>query len=424
MLGLQKKSQKDVTREIWNRLLASSPYLLKSKGTKQGLKGVIAAFGIPTSILRIQEYGGPRISGEPDFEIKQRFTKAVDFQGSEYIESPWYYTGNDRSPDTIEFRFKAKKEDDMFLAAKHKTSAGDLEASIFLKNVSGSDGKGQITFMLSDYGAGATERSMSLAAQPVYNGEYWSVMLRRRSHLSNISGLTSSFSDQVISSSNAATQSYDLYAGYYDSGIDEIIVKQSGSMTVTGSLNENYYATGSGVNNRWYIGGRAANTNSTGINMLSGSIMEWRYWNTPLTASAFWNHVAAPKAVNGNHVSSSFYDMDLRFSMDDNANLNSTPNIIKDYSLTGGQLYATASGFPDRLNFSNVSDRQKAFIPKIGLNKMSNKLRIENSILKAPDGTLANLSTTERVEVSTFDTAGLDSNKLGIFFPSKAIFCL
>jgi len=414
-----KRSQKDLTREIWNRLLASSPYLLKSKGTKQSLKGVLAAYGIPTSILRVQEYGGPRITGEPDFEIKQRFTKAVDFQGSEYIESPWYHTGNTRVPDTIEFRFKATKEDDMFLAAKHKTSGGDLEASIFLKNVSGSDGKGQITFMVSDYGAGANQQSMSLAPQPVYNGEYWSVMLRRRASTSH---LTSSYSDMIVSADNTTTQSFDLFAGYFDSGIDEIIVKQSGSLTVTSSLSENYYATGSGVNNRWYIGGRSANTNSTGINMLSGSVMEWRYWNTPLTASAFWNHVAAPKSINGNHISSSYYDMDLRFSMDDNANLSDLPNTIIDYSLTGGQLYATASGFPDRVNFSNVSDRQKAFVPKIGLNKMSNKVRIENSILKTPDGALANLSPTERVEISSYDTAGLDSNKLGVFFaPSDVI---
>lgn len=407
-----KKSQKDVTREIWNRLLASSPYLLKSKGTKQSFKGVLAAYGIPTSILRIQEYGGPRITGAPDFEIKQRFTKAVDFQGGEYIEAPWYNTGTGRVPDTIEFRFKLKKEEDVFLASKHK-SGGDLEAAIFVKNTEGVDGKGELRFMLADYGAGANQISMSLGPQPFYNGEYWSVMLRRRA---SGSLMTSGYQSMIPSSNTAATQSFDLFAGYYDSGIDEIIVKTSGSFTVSSSLVENYYATSSGTDNRWFIGGKTDNPNSTGINTISGSIMEWRYWNTPLSESAFYNHVSAPKAVNGNHVSSSYYDMDLRFSMDDDINLNSLPNGIKDYSLTGGQLYATASGFPDRLNFSNVSDRQKAFLPKIGVNKKSSKIRVENSLLKAPDGTLANLSPTERVEISSHDTAGIDSNKLGVFF--------
>ena len=104
--------------------------------------------------------------------------------------------------------------------------------------------------------------------------------------------------------------------------------------------------------------------------------MEWRYWSTPLKEAAFFNHVSAPKAVNGNHFSSSFYDMNLRFSMDDKANLNSNPNIVKDYSLTGDQVYATGSGFADEVNFESVLDRQKAFIPSICLIKTSNKIRI------------------------------------------------
>ena len=46
-----KKSQQDVTREIWNRILSTMPYILKTKGTKQSLKALIAAYGIPTSCL-------------------------------------------------------------------------------------------------------------------------------------------------------------------------------------------------------------------------------------------------------------------------------------------------------------------------------------------------------------------------------------
>ena len=94
------------------------PYILKSKGTKQGLKAIIAAYGIPTSILRTQEYGGPKIQGEKDYEIKQRFTKALDFQGGQYLEAPWYHTGFGRTPDTIEMRFKTPYEADTVLAQK------------------------------------------------------------------------------------------------------------------------------------------------------------------------------------------------------------------------------------------------------------------------------------------------------------------
>ena len=76
----------------------------------------------------------------------------------------------------------------------------------------------------------------------------------------------------------------------------------------------------------------------------------------------------------------------------------------------------TASNFPDKVNFSNVFDRQKSFVPKIGFTKANNKVRLEGSQLKTPDGIPAVLNRAERVELSTFDKSGLDSNKLGIYF--------
>ena len=34
----------------------------------------------------------------------------------------------------------------------------------------------------------------------------------------------------------------------------------------------------------------------------TGSLMEFRMWNQPLTESAFDNHVKSPQSINGNHV--------------------------------------------------------------------------------------------------------------------------
>ena len=404
-----KKSQKDVTREIWNRILSTMPYMLKSKGTKQSLKALIAAYGIPTSILRVQEYGGPKLNGKSDFEIKARFTKALDFKGAQYVQVPWYdvtvpYT---KSPDTIEFRFKTGQELDQLLATKIN-STNKIEAAIYLTNDGTTDGQGNINFVLS----GSTNASMSIASQPFYNNQYWSVMVRRRK-----GSISSSYEDQTLqhNTGSALTQSYDMFIGYYDAGTDEISVKASSSMTVTGSLNASWYQTGSAaVDNNWFIGGKFDDASKG--EQLSGSIMEFRYWNTPLSESSFYNHVAAPKAVNGNHASSSYFDLSLRLSMDDNINLNSQPNGLKDYTVTDGQTYATASGFADEIPFSNVSDRQKAFIPNIGFGKSTNKIRIEANRLRTPDGAPGVLSPNERVEFSAYDLASNDSGKLGIFF--------
>ncbi len=414
-----KKSQQDVTREIWNRILSTMPYILKTKGTKQSLKALIAAYGIPTSILRIQEYGGPKIEGgSPEFEIKQRYTYALDFHGSQRLASPWYRnTLTDRTSDTIEFRFKTGIERNTLIATKNNSS-NMVESAIYIHNVSGSDTKGKLAFALSGSEGFVTA---SLQPLPFYNNEYWSVMVRRRQ-----ASISSSYSEQSLTGETTqATHSFDIYAGFYDSGTDEIITKASASMTLSGSsLLASWYASSSIGDNYWQIGGKTQTSEENTLygSKFSGSIMEWRYWSTPLKEAAFFNHVSAPKAINGNHESSSFYDMNLRFSMDDKANLNSSPNVVRDYSLTGGQVYATGSGFANAINFSSVSDRQKGFIPSIGLNKTSNKLRLDNRKTIYSDGVPPVLSTTERVELSSYDTAPLDSNKLGIFFaPSDVI---
>ncbi len=487
-----KKSQKDVTREIWNRILATMPYMLKAKGTKQSLKALIAAYGIPTSILRIQEYGGPRPTGKPDYEIKKKFTKALDFKGGQSVQVPWYHTSKEKAPDTIEMRFKVSKESDQILLNKLDDS-NKTEAAVYFKTSIGSpissvtmdaqgsdylpletwvtfsggggtgatgtptinpvngritgitvtnggfgytsaptitinqnidagsdaiatavlgpadqaiDGKGQINFFVS---GSDSVQSMSIADQGIFNNEYWSLMIRRRT-----GSMDDSYTDQYFNNDlTTTTQSFDMFLGYYDAGMDRIKIKESGSMTVSGSTLAGWYTTGSTTENRWYLGG---NADSSIGEQFNGSMMEFRYWSTPLKKDAFWNHVSAPKAVNGNHVSSSYYDLSFRLSMDDYINLDSNPKGLKDYTYTDGQVYVTGSGFPNEINFSNVADRQKAFVPKIGFGSQANKIRLESSQLKTPDGAPANLSPTERVELSSFDNAGLDSNKLGIFF--------
>jgi len=415
-----KKSQQDVTREIWNRILSTMPYILKTKGTKQSLKALIAAYGIPTSILRIQEYGGPKISGgSPEFELTQKYTYALDLKGSQNLASPWYKI-NGKANDTIELRFKTETERDTMIATKNDSN-NKVESAIYIEDVSGSDTKGKLAFAISSSDGFV---SASLQPLPVYNGEYWSVMVRRRSGASDFS---SSYSDMFITADeNPTTQSFDIFAGFYDSTTDEIITKASASIKLSGSSQlVAWHQTSSIGDNYWHIGGKTQTAEEATLygSKLTGSLMEWRHWSTPLTESAFWNHVQAPKALNGNHESSSYFDMNLRFSMDDKANLYSSPNIVKDYSLTGDQVYATASSFPNEINFSSVSDRQKAFMPAVGLNKTSNKIRIEGRAKTIyTDGTDPVLSTTERIERGSYDTAPLDSNKLGIFFaPSDVI---
>ena len=91
---------------------------------------------------------------------------------------------------------------------------------------------------------------------------------------------------------------YNLHVGRYDSGLQRTIYKSwtSGSTSTT-SVNSAYVG-----NETAYIGGKPSNDFG---NQLSGSIMEFRYWNTALNSGSFDNHVQAPKAFDGNHPSAS-----------------------------------------------------------------------------------------------------------------------
>ena len=53
-------SYNDVNKEVYKRIYHNLPYLLKTRGTRTGLRALLNCFGIPADILRINEYGGNR----------------------------------------------------------------------------------------------------------------------------------------------------------------------------------------------------------------------------------------------------------------------------------------------------------------------------------------------------------------------------
>ena len=48
----------DVNKRLYKRIYHNIPYLLKTKGTVAGLRALITSYGIPDTILRINEFGG------------------------------------------------------------------------------------------------------------------------------------------------------------------------------------------------------------------------------------------------------------------------------------------------------------------------------------------------------------------------------
>ena len=287
------------------------PFFLKNKGTIRALKGLINVYGIPSTILRVKEYGGPNLPDDdsPQYEITRKFTRAIDFKGGQYVTVPWADdTDSSRKPDTIEFRFRAVSSSNQILVNK------DNDFIIRLKDNGSTDDYGSVAFMLSGSGGYDEIESTSF---PVYDGDFYSVMLARTS----------------ASDSPHISQSYELNVGKYDSSRSKIHLFSSTTMTITGSIggyNGNYSGSGD-----IYIGGRTNFSSSKDGFIgapLTGSLMEYRHWTETLNTSSFKNHIANPKAYDGNSVSSSYENLVLRYSFDDNKSLTSDTEGIRDVS--------------------------------------------------------------------------------------------
>ena len=170
--SLDSPIEADVSKEITKRLIASMPFILKSKGTIASIKAILNCYGIPSTILKVREYGGldSKVQRAP-FETKRKFTRALGFRGSQYVSSSWSDdTDTSRKPETIELRFRSVSGSDQVLIQKED------EWAIKLKDNGNSDNMGTVAFVLSG-STGHKEVSSSLL--PVFDGDYYSLMLKK-----------------------------------------------------------------------------------------------------------------------------------------------------------------------------------------------------------------------------------------------------
>jgi len=100
----------DINKSIYKRIYNNISYLLKKKGSVEGLRALITTFGIPDTILRINEFGGKDKNVNSFDNWQDEFNYSFYTSGSSYISSSfelnssWGATGD--VPRALEFRFK------------------------------------------------------------------------------------------------------------------------------------------------------------------------------------------------------------------------------------------------------------------------------------------------------------------------------
>ena len=377
-------SGKQRQQEIWRRILNNLPYLNKHKGTKRALHAAMACYGIPASLLTVMEFGGPQdpqLNGTTKFTFEDR-TAALNVGGLSQISVDWKEFNGDY-PNSVEFRLNTTEKQNQVLA---QTDGWKLEIE------SGSNYLGRLKFTIS--GSGTTTSSYTDYV-PVFYEDYYHIALNK-----------------TISGSN------EMFNVYIKEAFNGRIRNEASSslLLLTGSTS---WKSGSELS----IGGIQP--------YFTGSIDEFRLWKTALSESRIDNHTLIPDGIDGNHISASTVDLIFRNDFEYPKNRGVELDIKNVAYIQTYQTSSVASGFTSIPNYPynyTPYDRDvTATVPQIGFN-FSNKFRFEtqydflgNEITQQSSNGVS-LDYKSRATKKSFDTAPIDSDRLGLFFsPIKEI---
>ncbi len=409
------KSYEERTKEVWRRIFNNLPYIYKTKGTARGIKALLAAYGIPQTLLTIREFGGP---DNADLGIIPRtewekHTYYLNFRGSlplptvpNYVTVPWERvttpTGSWLYPDTLTFRWKMEPESKYSYNGNttqtllQKNSGSRVDWFVTMEKNGTDLGKGSITFWL---GNGTTYTSASIYDQYFYDDVPLNLMITRE------------YSNDLTSSN----QIYNFYVKTAKYG--KLVIEKSGSIIVSGSTSGSY-------NRSWASDGTlfiGSGSNPQTDNILSGSIFELRYWTNKLNESSFNNHVMAPRAYNGNTSTSSFYDLQAQFKFWQEFDTTQTSSIISSHPDQTKQNFYTSPKSASLVGFNydafeSITETYNMEVATVGNNTpFSEKVRIDSGSL------LGGLDPMLSSEVSQFDKFSIDSNKLMVAFSPQSV---
>jgi hypothetical protein len=374
----------DIEKGTYKRLYHNLPMLLKKKGTTVGIQNLVTAYGIPSTILRVAEFGGKDKDESNDWDYyKQRYNYKYETSASGFISSSWVlnssWNSTNNVPNALQFRFK--------LPSSGSTGAVNLAVSNPSQSLWSLDNGSNVALVLEYTGSGFTTGSYSGSIVnpyyqyanlkftadgmvssasvylPFFNGDWWSVMVSRTG---SGGAFTLYAANNIYNGDDGSTIGFIASSSYTDSG--------NGIRWVSGS-NSYFGASGSSIT----LGGSGKT-----YTRFSGSYQEIRYYTVGLSSSVFQDYTMNPDSIEGNY-------------------LNSAPDQLAFRASLGGELYTgsvsihpkvtgsfpTTSSFASNSNFTTGSGRFTSNVetvyldqPAAGIkNIVSNKIQIVDMIL-------------------------------------------
>jgi hypothetical protein len=390
----------DVNKSLYKRIYHNIPYLLKTKGTIPGLRALITSYGIPDTILRINEYGGKDKINVNDWDHWQReFNYAFKTDGNNYISSSWNLNSNwitrDDVPGTLMFRFKAGSLPTSSISYSQSLWYGNDGSALTLKytgsaytsaSYSGSTIDPYYQYAHLDFYPNTSDITQTASVYlPFYNDGWWSVMVNRTVGAPDEFNLT--VANKIYEEGDNGTQ-----IGFFTSSI----VTASGS-SWTGSTVSYFPATSSILGT---------------YTPFTGSYQEIRYYTKAIVENVFKDYTMNPHSIEGNSINSSPDELAFRASLGGELNTGSVsihPKITGSWSVT--QSFASDSNFYFNTTPTFIPNIETFFAdqPIAGLrNIIKDKIRIENNVI--PEGNTLSpfTSLSQMSNVSQSYTPGIN----------------
>jgi hypothetical protein len=297
----------DFVKLSYKKIYHNLPYLLKKKGTNAGLRTLINIFGIPDTILQINEFGGKNKVGNNDWDYWQdKFNYKLDIYepDSQFIQIPWQvntlWNSPNNVPSTIQFRFKTPglNSVDQWSPSQSLWNLDNIGATSIVLEYTGSgyttgSYSGSITSSYSEYATlkfipeFLSDPTISASIYlPFFNGDWWSVMVTKNN------------------------DNWVLYAAnkIYN-GDDGFIIGYTGSATASGAetvewANATNSYFGSGIGN--------LNIGSKTYKNFSGSYQEIRYYNSIIPSGTFYDYTMNPSSIEGVGINGAYNQLMFR----------------------------------------------------------------------------------------------------------------
>jgi hypothetical protein len=388
----------DVNKQIYKRIYANLPYLLKKKGSYEGLRALITTYGIPETILSVNEYGG-KDKNPNTWDYFEKVYNYALITGSGTISTPWNLNpswsvavdSSNQTPSTLQFRFQTQGLPTTNIPYSQSlwqlSNIGALvltytESGYTSGSYSGSTVNPNYQYAKLDFYPNKSTSITNTASVylPFFDGNWWSVMLTRSGSI------------------------YTLYAGnkiYQGFEGNTIGFLSSGSTTLSAI---NWDTIG---NSTFYS---PVTINSQTYNSFTGSLQEIRYYTQPVSVNRFKDYVMNPQSIESED----------------------TPNQLAFRASLGGELYTGSLSIHPKVtgswvitssftsgNNSWTSSLTPLFTynieynyydqPAVGIqNPITDKIKIVNSILPSGNTLSPYISIQQNPAISQSVTRDID----------------